>query len=291
MKILLLTPILLLSCGPLPSEQPYPPLPTPPTTPENILPDTSPPPQIPTPVLATAPPPTPTSTTPAKPPALTRKIITNILFEGVSFDSRTHRLQVIDQPAGPGTLHQDAASLCRQTGALAAINAGFFTPEGKPLGLVIANNKNSGTWNTTSSLGSGIWLENPQQKPSITRRTPTPPHAKNLIQAGPLLIENHQPISGLNTSKPAIRTLILTDGKTNWWIGRTSTSSLASLANALNTSSPANFPVKTALNLDGGRSADLHITNNIPGGPITRRSPINRSVRNFLILTTKTPPR
>ena len=47
---------------------------------------------------------------------------------------------------------------------------------------------------------------------------------------------------------------------------------------------PAGWPARHALNLDGGRSADLWIAETVPGGPITRRCPWNRPVRNFLVL-------
>ncbi|MEO0017348.1 MAG: hypothetical protein RLZZ522_631, partial [Verrucomicrobiota bacterium] len=48
--------------------------------------------------------------------------------------------------------------------------------------------------------------------------------------------------------------------------------------------SPVGWPVRVALNLDGGRSADLAVTAAVAGGPCVRRAPWNRPVRNFLIL-------
>ena len=62
----------------------------------------------------------------------------------VSFDSRSHQLRVIDQPNGPGSQWPDAATLGKSKNALAAINAGFFTPEGEPLGLVIEQGADAG---------------------------------------------------------------------------------------------------------------------------------------------------
>lgn len=226
---------------------------------------------------------------PAKAPTLAGKTIHGISFEGVSFDSRTHRLQVIDQPRGPGSDFATARDAAASHGALAALNAGFFTPEGKPLGLVISAGKRSGAWNTASSLGSGIFAESSSGQLSLSRRSsPTAfADARELIQAGPLLIENGKPVGGLDPQKTAVRSLLFTDGGHRWWIGKSSPCTLAALGRALASASPAPWPARTALNLDGGRSTDLFISPKIPGGPLHRRSILNRPVRNFLILVAK----
>ena len=105
-----------------------------------------------------------------------------------------------------------------------------------------------------------------------------------LLQAGPMLVDHGRSVSGLDPTKTSARTLIAWDGGNQWWLGRTEPCSLAQLAAALANSGPAGWPVKHALNLDGGRSADLWISEQISGGPLTRRPPWNRPVRNFLVL-------
>ncbi len=219
-------------------------------------------------------------------PRLSRKAISGIDFEGVSFDSRSHRLAVVDQANGPGSIYQTSEDLAIRSGALLAINAGFFTPEGKPLGLVISKGRNSGAWNSASSLGSGIFMENSSGTSSIIRRASRAAVAgsRELIQAGPLLIENGKPVGGLDPGKSALRSIILTDGGTRWWVGKTSSCTLAALAQALANASPAPWEIRQALNLDGGRSTDLFISGKIPGGPVNRRGFLNRPVRNFIIL-------
>ncbi|WP_234043540.1 phosphodiester glycosidase family protein [Luteolibacter yonseiensis] len=231
------------------------------------------------------PPPRPAS--PVTPPRVTIREISGITFEGVSFDSRSHRLRVVDQPGGPTSRFADSSSAAKANGGIAAVNAGFFTPEGAPLGLVVSDGKISGSWNT-SSLGSGVWYEAPGGGNAITRREtlgrPGAAAMSGLLQAGPLLIENHRPVSGLEATKPSVRMLILWDGGTGWWIGRGSTCTLAQLGSALAGGSPAGWPIRSALNLDGGRSSDLWISESVSGGPLLRRSPWNRPVRNFLVL-------
>ena len=226
------------------------------------------------------------SQAPATSPHLLRKTIAGITFEGVSYDSRSHRLRVIDQADGPGTRYVTTQDLAQKTNALLAINAGFFTPEGAPLGLVISEGKTSGGWNSASSLGSGIFRETSGGTASIVRRTSRSDvsGARELLQAGPLLIENGKIVFGLETQKIAVRSIILSDGQSRWWIGITSPCSLSALAQAVSQTSPAPWKVKMALNLDGGRSTDLFVSEKVSGGPHNRRGFLNRPVRNFLIL-------
>jgi hypothetical protein len=230
--------------------------------------------------------PAPLPSVPAKAPVLARKTIRGISFEGVSFDSRDHRLEVIDQPLGPGSTFLTARDAAAAHDALAALNAGFFTPEGKPLGLVVTAGKRSGAWNSASSLGSGIFAESATGHLSLSRRSAASAvaDARELLQAGPLLVENGRTVAGLDREKPAVRSLLITDGGYRWWIGKTSLCTLAALGDALASSSPTAWPARTALNLDGGRSTDLFVSSKIPGGPIHRRGMLNRPVRNFLIL-------
>ena len=233
-----------------------------------------------------APPVPQTPSSPAKLPALTRMFIRGIDFEGVSFDARSHRLLVIDQPNGLASSFGTSQGVARQHNALLALNASFFTPEGNPLGLVISKGDRAGAWNSVSSLGSGIFAESASGQLSISRRSSPAAFAgaRELIQAGPLLVENGSAVSGLDAGKSAVRSILLTDGSTRWWIGKTSSCSLAALGEALASQSPVPWSVRHALNLDGGRSTDLFVSSEIPGGPFERRSILNRPVRNFLIL-------
>jgi hypothetical protein len=212
-----------------------------------------------------------------------------ITFEGVTFDSRGHRLVVVDQPGGPGSEFADAAAAGASRRGLAAVNAGFFTPEGAPLGLVVSGGKRSGAWNAASSLGSGVWHEDASGRSAITRREKLGRAAasaiRELLQAGPMLLENGRAVSGLDAEKTSARTLIVWDGGSRWWIGRTPPCTLAALGAALSSARPGGWPVRHALNLDGGRSSDLWISGAVEGGPLVRRPAWNRPVRNFLVLT------
>jgi hypothetical protein len=231
------------------------------------------------------------SANPANPPQTTTREILGIDFVGVSFDSRNHRLVVADQPDGPDSRYADSESAARSLQGTAAVNAGFFTPEGAPLGLAVSAGKIAGSWNSASSLGSGAWHENLAGVTAISRREKLGRAGamamRELVQAGPLLVENSRSVSGLEATKSSVRTMILWDGGTRWWIGHGSPCTLAALSQALATGEPAGWPVRSALNLDGGRSSDLWISDAITGGPVLRRPPWNRPVRNFLVLVAK----
>lgn len=235
------------------------------------------------------------TTIPAAPPAAplaaaraTSGEFSGIVFEGVAFDSRSQRLVVADQAGGPGSRFADAAAAARSLDGSAAVNAGFFTPVGDPLGLVVSGGKPTGSWNSTSSLGSGLWYVSSSGESAISRRESLgrsrAATMRELLQAGPMLVENGRAVPGLEANKASVRTVILWDGGHRWWIGRASACTLAELGNALASHRPGGWPMRHALNLDGGRSSDLWISAAIPGGPVTRRPAWNRPVRNFLIL-------
>jgi exopolysaccharide biosynthesis protein len=218
-------------------------------------------------------------------------VISGIAFEGIAFDSRNYQLVVADQAEGPGSVYADAAAAAHARGGVAAINAGFFTPEGEPLGLVMASGKISGSWNSASSLGTGVWHSGASGTSRISRRENLGRTAatgmRELIQAGPLLVENGRTVTGLESAKSSARSVVCWDGGTRWWIGCSAPCTLAALGQALADGQPAGWPVRHALNLDGGRSSDLWISGSISGGPVVRRPPWNRPVRNFLVLVAK----
>jgi hypothetical protein len=222
---------------------------------------------------------------------VTRVEVAGVVFEGVAFDARAQRLVVVDQAGGPGAEFADAESAANSRGGVAAVNAGFFTPEGAPLGLVIAGGKKAGAWNSASSLGSGVWHEDVGGEMAISRRESLGKNRaaamRDLLQVGPMLVENGRAVSGLEGLKSSVRTLLVWDGGSRWWMGRSSPCTLAACAAAISGTGPAGWKVRHALNLDGGRSADLWISGNVAGGPLTRRAAWNRPVRNFLVLSAR----
>jgi len=210
----------------------------------------------------------------------------------LSFDTRTHTIAVIDQANGPGSKYTTAAQVTQATNSYATINGGFFTPEGKPLGVVYHNGQKTGSLNTSSSLGSGVlYTDSTGANLTVTRRaqfsnwlkaSPTPP--KEALQTGPFLVENSLPVTGLKDSSPRIRSLLLFDGQHHFAIAQCESISLKNLAGALAQQPLPGFHIVTALNLDGGTSSDFHIPAKTSGGPIHLRKWLNKPARNHLIV-------
>ncbi|GAA5495614.1 hypothetical protein Rhal01_01793 [Rubritalea halochordaticola] len=207
----------------------------------------------------------------------------------ISFDSRQYHLEVADQPKGPGSLWPDAKSCGTAKQALASINAGFFTPEGKPLGLVIENGTKRG-YNNPSSLGSAFYYIDTNKKiTAIARRKHLNNLTKNLtpthlLQAGPMLSDGGHTVKGLSKQNARKRSFIAHDGADHWLIGYADACTLEQLSKAIAGKKLAGCQISNAMNLDGGRSSDLWISAAVPGGEQTFRSFFNKPVRNFLIL-------
>jgi hypothetical protein len=214
---------------------------------------------------------------------MVQKTCSGIPITAVTFDSRTHRLVIADQPGGPGSRWPDAAAAARDLGGIAAVNGGFFTPEGQPLGLVVSGGKKAGSLNRASSLGAGLFVGG--SSPTLLRRE-RGSSAPDILQSGPFLVEDGSVVSGLSQDSSTARTVIGWDGAYGWFIARTGACSLADLGQALAGSQAmiGGMSGHTVLNLDGGRSSDLWVSSEIPGGPVSQRPFWNKPVRNFLVL-------
>lgn len=221
-------------------------------------------------------------------PVLEAKVVRTTLggirLTGVVFDSRTHQLRVADQSGGPGSRWADSKSAGQSTGGVAAINAGFFTPEGAPLGLVVAGGKKSGALNRVSSLGAGFFMDD--GSPALIRRGGNTAGSQ-VLQSGPFLLEKGKRISGLSTTTSTARSVIGWDGNYGWFLARTAGCSLAELSAALAGKTLGGVKILTVLNLDGGRSSDLWVSSTLASGPVRERPIWNKPVRNFLVLHQK----
>ena len=213
-----------------------------------------------------------------------------ITISAVCFDDRKFQLTVADQADGCGSQWMDAKSAAMSCNGYAAINGGFFTPEGKPLGILVASGIKRGSLNQ-SSLGAGIFISS-KNKSAIVRRehyasSSVTHNVENLLQAGPMLIEHGKPTIGLSDNNARPRSFIAWDGKHHWAIGHIDSSTLAAAARALSETSLIGFKASAVLNLDGGRSSDLWAGPRVPGGEKTHRSFLNKPVRNYLVITSR----
>ena len=199
-------------------------------------------------------------------------------FTAVTFDGRDYFLKVIDQKEGPGT--EFARAEFAGQGSLAAINGGFFNPDGSPLGLVITDGQSRGAFNASSFLGTGI----------IDGENTTLSHRKSyqesseLLQSGPRLVWDQERLTGLSKSKERPRSFVIWDGNNHFGIGHADRATLQGLANNLQAQPFEGFHIKYAINLDGGTSCDLWVSNQISGGGFTKSSLFRKKARNYLAL-------
>lgn len=168
------------------------------------------------------------------------------------FSTKSATVRVIDNPTGKNNL----AAVMRRENCLAGVNGGYFDPEDKPVGLLVSDGKVIAPLRKARLL-SGVMLvsSGPLQllrtAEYSSKRKPTA-----ALQCGPFLVDRGQPVPGLNDTRPARRTFILTGAAERAAIGFCSGVTLAQLAKILATPELApGLKVQRALNLDGGSSS------------------------------------
>ena len=199
------------------------------------------------------------------------------------FSSKKVALKII--PRGD---HRNLGSAMKANQCLAGCNGGFFDPDYKPLGEVIASGEKSGRRNLASSLTSGVLYQQGdtlaiERAKTFYKKKLTP---SELLQTGPFLVENGQAVKGLSTRRTARRTFIATDGQGQWLIAFAPSTTLAQLAASLSEAGDRyGFEIKTALNLDGGSSSSLWIDKGKENNPFYLRE--FKPVANYLGLVAK----
>jgi hypothetical protein len=122
-----------------------------------------------------------------------------------------------------------------------------------------------------------------EDTPALVRRERAG-NSRTALQSGPFLVEGNRAVGGLSSKTSSARSFIAWDGASGWILARTGPCSLSQLASALGGAELGGVKIKTALNLDGGRSSDLWIAPSVQGGPLHERPLWNKPVRNFLVL-------
>ncbi len=153
-----------------------------------------------------------------------------------------------------------AKEIAESQGALATINGSFFDPEGRPLGLIVREKKAVQRIPQVGMLNSSIFcLKN--NRPHILHRSSfSMSGVSEAIQSFPRLIHNGSPIQEIrNKNEVKPRSGIAVDYSGNIIIYATDTHfgglSLNDVQNLLLT---PQLNIRSALNLDGGRSSQLY---------------------------------
>lgn len=180
----------------------------------------------------------------------------DVEFNVVRFSSSKYALRVLDQPERAAA--KSLGGMMEGLGALAGINAGFFTPEFQPLGLVITDGRRAGEWMRSTLLGGAVMVKNGRLLLLWREEVGSSDGVTQLVQAGPRLVNHGAPVQGLEASKQRARSFIATDGDGGWLLGTAAYTSLKELATIL--AQPGlvpGFVIHRALNFDGGKSTGL----------------------------------
>ena len=168
--------------------------------------------------------------------------------EAVRVDLRRARLEVLDARA-EGTGRAPVRALRKRSGAIAAVNGGFFDEAGAPMGLVVAGGRETN---------------------SRTFRAHPPPKVEAALQAGPRLVVDGHPLK----LKPQVarRTAICLRSEQEVVLLVTEAVEAEALARWLARGErDGGLGCREALNLDGGPSSQLSIQTQtlrleVPGG-------------------------
>lgn len=178
-----------------------------------------------------------------------------VRVQGVFFTAKQARFAVIDNAAGLSLGEAMTAG-----GALAGTNGAYFKADQTPVGLEIAGGAKIHGFEKAKLL-SGIFAVT-KGVPRIVRPgryTPAKTDTEAL-QCGPFLVEDGMAVAGLNAARAARRTVVATDGREKWALMIFSYATLAETAAILgNRAIFPDFPIKQALNLDGGSSTALWV--------------------------------
>jgi exopolysaccharide biosynthesis protein len=196
------------------------------------------------------------------------------------FSTKSATLRVIDNPTGA----DDLAAVVRRTRAIAGVNGGYFDPQDVPLGLLISDGKLIAPLRKARLLSGMVVVSKGRVELLRYPEYSTRKNATGALQCGPFLVDGSRAVPGLNDTRSARRTFILTGGADRAALGFCSSVTLAELGDILAT--PGIVPdlkVPRALNLDGGSSSAFWF--NGEAGPFSIRE--LKRVRNFVVLVPK----
>jgi exopolysaccharide biosynthesis protein len=193
------------------------------------------------------------------------------------FSTKSAALRVIDNPAGD----EELASVMRRSRGLAGVNGGYFDPQNAPVGLLICDGKRIAPFRTARLL-SGVLLAAKGRVELLRAGEYSSRKTVNAaLQCGPFLVDGATAVPGLDDTKPARRTFVLTGGSDRAAIGFSSPVTLAQLGDILATVRlAADLKVQRALNLDGGSSSAFWFAGE--GGVFSIRE--QKTVRDFVVL-------
>lgn len=206
-----------------------------------------------------------------------------VRIHAILFNSRRHELHVLDNASAKSSAF---AALPAEADCFGAVNGGYFHPDFKPVGLVISGGKELHGFERARLL-SGVLTATSDgfQILRVAEYRPSP-KIRAALQAGPFLVDESRPVSGLESRRLARRTVVCSDGKNQGALLVMSHVTLADAADILDQTPifPGN-PVRRALNLDGGSSTGIWVATTPKAFLLAPFTP----VRNLVGVSTRGP--
>src|SRR2546423_13640953 len=147
------------------------------------------------------------------------------------FSTKNATLRVVDNPKGD----YDLASVMRRSRGVGGVNGGYFDPQNAPVGLLVSDGKSIAPLRKARLLSGVLVVTKTRIELVRSGEYSLRKNASAAVQCGPFLIEGGKAVAGLNDTRPARRTCVLTTGPDRAAIGFCSTVTLAQLADILGT--------------------------------------------------------
>jgi len=165
------------------------------------------------------------------------------------FSPQDATLRVLDQPDFG---HRLADAMAREN-CLAGVNGGYFDPQGAPVGLLRSGGKMIAPLRRARLLSGVLAVQPGRVQIFRASEFPTKSAWPEAIQCGPFLVDRGKPVAGLEDTRSARRTFVLTTSDRRVALGYCAPLPLARLARVL--AALSQLQVTRALNLDGGSSS------------------------------------
>jgi len=192
------------------------------------------------------------------------------------FSMKNATLRVVDNPGGD----YDLAEVLRRKRGIAGVNGGYFDPQNAPVGLLISDGKLIAPFRKARLLSGVLVVTKTRVELVRSGEYSSRKNVNAAVQCGPFLVEGGKAVAGLNDTRPARRTFVLTIGPERAAIGFCSTVTLAQLGDILAT---PELKTQRALNLDGGSSSAFWFAGERGAFSISEQ----KTVRDFVIVTPK----
>jgi exopolysaccharide biosynthesis protein len=192
------------------------------------------------------------------------------------FQTKGATLRIVDNPAGDDNL----AAVARRIRAVAGVNGGYFDPQDAPVGLLISDGKLIAPLRKARLLSGVLVISKARVELLRSGEYSARKNTIAALQCGPFLVDGGTPVAGLNDTKPARRTFVLTSGADRVAIGFCSSMTLAQLGAILAISE---LKVHRALNLDGGSSSAFWFDGERGIVSISEQ----KTVRDFVVIVPK----